>query len=618
VLFGSGISQLMCNQSTKLRENVMSQHTGDKDVTESSQWFVRKGEKTHGPFTSRQLKKHAAQSKIKPDTDVRKGEVGSWMAASTIKGLFPTELASETKHKPPTVQEQSPPVVEPVPSIPVTQLNTGHLTLGWKPIAAAVVAVILVSVLFAAYFPWLALLLAIILLAGGIGFAVWPPMSERIAHLRSRQRPSVRQRIYVAVPLVLCGVTLLALSQSQIRSGWNATEVRVEVAREIMDANSALDRGDVDEAITICNLLDSKANTEEKSQVAAIRARVETLQHSNRVKAANTTVRQLLLDCKQHYMSRQLDEAQLVLKTAVQTPFATEFLNASELADSIVAGMTRLAQKCLDEGDTAGAKEHAAKAILVSSATKTVGAKRIITEIANREVAALVASARTSLAKMHRDEAATSLESALAIADATEIDEAKKLLAEIRESRATEADARVATLMTDAQRAISAEEFDNALRTLNIAAVVAHSTKQTEVNAMIQTVQRAKRTADETQKRQELAAMEREERAVREWYKGGTLHNKSALEWQLASSPDKLATCADFVTKMWNNGDLKPSLENRLSTVDNVRPYAQELVECLDAAFKRDPNPEQNRKLFVNQTVASTAVICMVTMGWPK
>jgi hypothetical protein len=55
----------------------MSQHTGDKDVTESSQWFVRKGEKTHGPFTSRQLKKHAAQSKIKPDTDVRKGEVGS-------------------------------------------------------------------------------------------------------------------------------------------------------------------------------------------------------------------------------------------------------------------------------------------------------------------------------------------------------------------------------------------------------------------------------------------------------------------------------------------------------------------------------------------------------------
>ena len=40
------------------------------------------------------------------------------------------------------------------------------------------------------------------------------------------------------------------------------------------------------------------------------------------------------------------------------------------------------------------------------------------------------------------------------------------------------------------------------------------------------------------------------------WHSGGTLHNKSALEWQTASSQDKLATCADFVTTMWQNGNL--------------------------------------------------------------
>jgi hypothetical protein len=102
------------------------------------------------------------------------------------------------------------------------------------------------------------------------------------------------------------------------------------------------------------------------------------------------------------------------------------------------------------------------------------------------------------------------------------------------------------------------------------------------------------------------------------WYQGGTLHKKSALEWQTASSKDKLATCADFVTAMWQNGDLKPSIANRLSTVDDVRPYAQELVDFLDAAFKPDPDPEQNRKLFTNQTVSSTAAIGMVTMGWTK
>jgi len=49
-----------------------------------------------------------------------------------------------------------------------------------------------------------------------------------------------------------------------------------------------------------------------------------------------------------------------------------------------------------------------------------------------------------------------------------------------------------------------------------------------------------------------------------------------------------------------------------------VRPYALELIDFLDAAFKSDPDPEQNRKLFTNQTVGSFAAIGMVTMRWAK
>ena len=105
---------------------------------------------------------------------------------------------------------------------------------------------------------------------------------------------------------------------------------------------------------------------------------------------------------------------------------------------------------------------------------------------------------------------------------------------------------------------------------------------------------------------------------IKKWYEGGTLHSKSALDWQTASREDKLATCADFVTKMWQDGNLKPAIANNLSTVDDVRPHAQELVDFLDAAFKLDPDPEQNRKLFTNQTVSGTAAIGMVTMGWTK
>jgi len=102
------------------------------------------------------------------------------------------------------------------------------------------------------------------------------------------------------------------------------------------------------------------------------------------------------------------------------------------------------------------------------------------------------------------------------------------------------------------------------------------------------------------------------------WYEGGTLHKKSAIEWQAASSKDKLATCADFVAALWKSGNLKPSIADQLSTVDDLRPYAQELVDFLDAAFKPDPDPEQNRQLFANQTVLSAAVIGMVKMGWTK
>lgn len=105
---------------------------------------------------------------------------------------------------------------------------------------------------------------------------------------------------------------------------------------------------------------------------------------------------------------------------------------------------------------------------------------------------------------------------------------------------------------------------------------------------------------------------------TKQWYEGGTLHNKSALEWQTASGEDKLATCADFVTKMWQDDNFKPAIANKLSTVEDVQPYAQELIDFIDAAFKPEPDPEQNRKLFTNQTIAGTAVIGMVTMGWTK
>jgi membrane protein YdbS with pleckstrin-like domain len=54
-----------------------------------SKWFVSKGGKTHGPFSSSQLKQLAVTAKINRETEVRLGTNGKWTAAKHVKGLFP-------------------------------------------------------------------------------------------------------------------------------------------------------------------------------------------------------------------------------------------------------------------------------------------------------------------------------------------------------------------------------------------------------------------------------------------------------------------------------------------------------------------------------------------------
>lgn len=103
-----------------------------------------------------------------------------------------------------------------------------------------------------------------------------------------------------------------------------------------------------------------------------------------------------------------------------------------------------------------------------------------------------------------------------------------------------------------------------------------------------------------------------------EWYQGGTLHRASLVDWQKASHSNKLATCADFVASMHQDGNLKSSIANSIEYPEGIRPYAKELVDFIDAAAKRDENPTMSDVLYANQTVSGFAAIGMVVMGWTK
>ncbi len=100
------------------------------------------------------------------------------------------------------------------------------------------------------------------------------------------------------------------------------------------------------------------------------------------------------------------------------------------------------------------------------------------------------------------------------------------------------------------------------------------------------------------------------------WYEGGTLHNASALKWQEASYDDKLATCADFISGLWQNKKLKPSLQSQIKSMEDIRTIAQELVKEMDAAMRKDEDSEENKKTYANQKVSEMAALLMLSMGW--
>ena len=103
---------------------------------------------------------------------------------------------------------------------------------------------------------------------------------------------------------------------------------------------------------------------------------------------------------------------------------------------------------------------------------------------------------------------------------------------------------------------------------------------------------------------------------AKNWYEGGTLHTKSALEWQVASYENKLATCSDFVSTAWQNKSFKPEIQSKITSMDVVKVLSKELVKALDTAFAKETDPKKNTKMYTNQTVSSSTAMLMVMMGW--
>ena len=92
--------------------------------------------------------------------------------------------------------------------------------------------------------------------------------------------------------------------------------------------------------------------------------------------------------------------------------------------------------------------------------------------------------------------------------------------------------------------------------------------------------------------------------ACGQWYSGGTLHAANGLEWQQANESNRLATAADMVAAVAKGGDTKILYH----TVEDFRPYAEQLAACITEATKT--------KVGAMLPVQDIAELCVVSMQW--
>jgi len=89
-----------------------------------------------------------------------------------------------------------------------------------------------------------------------------------------------------------------------------------------------------------------------------------------------------------------------------------------------------------------------------------------------------------------------------------------------------------------------------------------------------------------------------------QWYSGGTLHKANGLDWQKANARNRLATAADMVNTIVQNGKSKIKPQG----IEAIKPYAEKLSICITEATKT--------KEVYTVSVREIAATCMGIMGY--
>lgn len=91
----------------------------------------------------------------------------------------------------------------------------------------------------------------------------------------------------------------------------------------------------------------------------------------------------------------------------------------------------------------------------------------------------------------------------------------------------------------------------------------------------------------------------------KEWYEGGTLHNATMAEWSKASAENKLATCGDWVSGIYNKKKFKKEIMAliQVKQMNGIKEISEGCVTMLNSASGPETANEKSNELFLMGTI---------------
>lgn len=120
------------------------------------------------------------------------------------------------------------------------------------------------------------------------------------------------------------------------------------------------------------------------------------------------------------------------------------------------------------------------------------------------------------------------------------------------------------------------------------------------------------KTTKTAQKNESTQTEQPKQQDEKSWYnKAEPIVDENAIAWQNASNDTKVATAAEIAARIWTQKKFTPEIQNKIKTIDDLKPITEHLVQSLNTAFEKQDNAKENTSMYTNQKILDTSVMLL-------